>query len=525
VTLMLRYAAATDIGMLRDNNEDSVYAGPRLLAIADGMGGHAAGEVASRVVVSILSTLDDDAVGGDLVDSLRDVTAQANEHLRLMVDGDPELGGMGTTLTAVLFAGNRVGLVHVGDSRAYLLRGDEFNQITHDDTFVQSLVDEGRITADEASTHPQRSLILRVLTGDDIEPHLSVREAVVGDRYLLCSDGLSDVVSKETIGQALELDDPQAAADRLVELALRSGGPDNISCIVADIVDGTLGPDEPVIAGAVAEHQRQRPPSADSAAGRAALARPVQPQPPADRTSDTEPPRRPVRWVLSALLLLLVLSFGSWGGWRYVQAQYYVGATDDGSVAIFHGVTGGVAGIDLHKVGRRTDMRLNDLQPAARGQVKSGITATSLRDADQILGRLADKQLPTCSPQPAAASASPASTPTPAAVGTPTPAPDGSSLPPSEPAPSMRPSTPPMTGPSVSAPSSPPSGAPSNASAGRRPGTSTTRAAGAASASPTPTATSTPTPSPTPTPSASPSAAPSTGRPEVPGEDCRKPRS
>ncbi len=419
MTLMLRYAARSDVGLIRDTNQDSVYAGPRLLAVADGMGGHAAGDVASRVVVSILSNLDDDAAGGDLVDSLRKATYQANEHLRAMVEGDSDLDGMGTTLTAMLFASNRIGMVHVGDSRAYLMRGGELQQITHDDTFVQSLVDEGRITADEATTHPQRSLLLRVLTGQEVEPYFSVREAVPGDRYLLCSDGLTGVVSEETIAEALAIEDPQGAADRLVELALRAGAPDNVTCVVADVVDATVGPDEPVIGGAVAEDTNQRDPLPDSAAGRAALARPARPKPAAAAPEATAPRHRG-RWVAAALLALILIGATAWGGWAYVQAQYYVGATPDGQVAIFRGVSGGVAGIQLHKERRRSDLTLQDLQPATRTVVRNGITATSLSNAGAILDRLHNRQLPIC-PEPVA-STSPTPTPTPTPSTSPKPA-------------------------------------------------------------------------------------------------------
>ena len=146
MSFALRYAARSDRGLIRNNNQDSVYAGPRLLAVADGMGGHAAGDLASKVVISTLAYLDEDRPHDDLIGSLRDATADANQHLRDLVAEDPNLDGMGTTLTAFLFAGNRIGVVHVGDSRAYLLRGGQLAQITHDDTFVQALVDEGRIT-------------------------------------------------------------------------------------------------------------------------------------------------------------------------------------------------------------------------------------------------------------------------------------------------------------------------------------------------------------------------------------------
>ncbi|MDP9240314.1 MAG: protein phosphatase 2C domain-containing protein [Actinomycetota bacterium] len=426
MTLVLRYAARSDVGLIRDSNQDSFYAGPRLLAVADGMGGHAAGDVASRVVISTLSALDDDAVGGAIVDMLRKATYEANEMLRAMVEGDRDLDGMGTTLTALLFAGNRLGMVHVGDSRGYLLRGGELSQITHDDTFVQSLVDDGRITAEEASTHPQRNLILRVLTGSEVEPHFSVREAVAGDRYLLCSDGLSGVVSDETIAEALQIADPHDAADRLVELALRGGAPDNVTCVVADVVNATQGPDEPVVGGAVAANQSQRPPSANTAAGRAALARPARPEHPvAAQPADPDNRlRRRLTWGLAGLVLVVLLGAGGWAGWNYLLAQYYVGSTPDGAIAIYRGVSGGVAGIELHRLDQRTDLLVSDLQPAARGQLHSGIPATSRRNAEQVLDRLRRQQLPPCTPRPVPeGSASPTPTPKPSVPAKPAPSP------------------------------------------------------------------------------------------------------
>ena len=195
MTLALRFAAVSHVGLLREGNEDSVYAGPQVLAVADGMGGHAAGEVASAVAIAALRHLDSDVPGSDLLDVLRASAESANEHLRDMVAGDPTLEGMGTTLTALLFAGSRIGLLHIGDSRAYLLRDGRIGQITHDHTLVQRLVDEGRISEQEAGSHPQRSLITRALDGrEGIEPDLSVREARPGDRYLLCTDGLTGPV-------------------------------------------------------------------------------------------------------------------------------------------------------------------------------------------------------------------------------------------------------------------------------------------------------------------------------------------
>ncbi|MBJ7454080.1 MAG: serine/threonine-protein phosphatase, partial [Blastococcus sp.] len=261
MSLVLRYAARSDRGLIRGNNQDSVYAGPRLLAVADGMGGHAAGDVASKVVIAALQHLDDDTPSGDMLQALRRGVFDGSEHLREVIRDSPQLEGMGTTLTAILFAGGRLALCHVGDSRAYLLRDGEFSQITHDDTFVQTLIDDGRITPEEANSHPQRSLLLRALNGQEVEPDLSMREARAGDRYLLCSDGLSGVVSEETLADALVDPDPQTTADRLIELALRSGGPDNITVIVADVVDddgrGVLM--EPVVDGAAGDYVGQRP--------------------------------------------------------------------------------------------------------------------------------------------------------------------------------------------------------------------------------------------------------------------------
>src|SRR5919202_2105772 len=249
----LRYAGRSALGLVRTNNEDSVYAGPRLLAIADGMGGHAAGEVASKIVIGALEPLDEDRRIDDLMRMLRDTVVEANHRIADAVKQRKELDGMGTTLTALRFLGSQVGLVHVGDSRAYLLRNNMLTQITHDDTYVQYLVDSGKLTPDEAKDHPRKSVILRALLGSEVEPDVSIREARAGDRYLLCSDGLSDVVSTETILDTLHIGDPQEAADRLVDLALRGGGPDNVTVIVADVVNARVGDtidDVPVIAGA-----------------------------------------------------------------------------------------------------------------------------------------------------------------------------------------------------------------------------------------------------------------------------------
>ncbi|GAA1677487.1 PP2C family protein-serine/threonine phosphatase [Fodinicola feengrottensis] len=451
MSLTLRYAAKSDRGLIREGNEDSVYAGPRLLAVADGMGGMAAGEVASNIVVAALAPLDEDAPGADLVDALKNAVADANDQLRRAVEDNSALEGMGTTLTAMLFSGNRLAVVHVGDSRAYVYRDGDVNQITRDDTYVQMLVDEGRITQEEAGTHPQRSLLTRALDGRDVDPDFSVREAVPGDRYLLCSDGLTVVVSEETIGETMGLQTPAQVADRLVSLALRAGAPDNVTVIVADIMERETGDDAPVVGGAAARDRgRASGARPDSAAGRAALARPH----PAVEEDDEEdddpaPPRHRVRTTLLVVAALIVVAAIGFGGWTYTQNQYYVGATTDGHVAIFRGVRGTVAGIGLSRLSSESDIVLTDLQPVAARSVSEGITAQDASDAEAIVKRLRDQLKPLCAPigQTGTDPVRPGGSPSPHPGGTPSPHPGGSPSPhPSvsqSPSPTPSPSTPP----------------------------------------------------------------------------------
>jgi len=417
VTLVLRYAARSDVGLVRSNNEDSVYAGARLLALADGMGGHAAGEVASQLVIAALAHLDDDEPGGDLLAKLDGAIRSGNSAIAAQVEMEPDLEGMGTTLTAILFAGNRLGLAHIGDSRGYLLRDGELTQITKDDTFVQTLVDEGRITREEAHSHPQRSLIMRALTGHEVEPTLTMREVRTGDRYLLCSDGLSDPVSDETILDALQIPDVTDSADRLIELALRGGGPDNVTVVVADVVDYDYGPTQPIIAGAVSGEDDQltltRP---NTAAGRASAISPrknavkrVLPQ-----VDTFTPPRRSRRRIAigAALMVLLVLAALAIG--RTIIRNYYYVAEYGGAVSIMQGIQVSILGVPLHQPysqgclngrnqlsvirygqagGNCQLMKLSDLAQSARAQVAAGLPAGTLEQADAQLRRLSTESL------------------------------------------------------------------------------------------------------------------------------------
>ena len=429
MTLSLRFAAGSHVGMIREGNEDSGYAGPRLLAVADGMGGQAAGEVASSKVISTLIQLDDDIPGSDLLTALGSAVQRANDQLRVMVEEDPQLEGMGTTLTALLWTGQRLGLVHIGDSRAYLLRDGVLTQITQDHTWVQRLVDEGRITEEEAGTHPQRSLLMRALDGrGQVEPDLSIREVRPGDRYLLCSDGLSGVVSHQTLEESLaNFDDAQEAIQELIQFALRGGGPDNITCIVADVIDldatDTLSrrlSDMPVVVGAVADgpptvtDQRTMQTPAGRAAG---LGRPLPQQnggqqgefgpPPGtggpddpatpdpsggfDQYADpTKPPRRRGRWFRRALFIVVVLALvggGLYAAQRWVRTQYYVGSVD-GRVAVYQGISQKLAGISLSNVHQATDVELKYLPPTERSRVEETIQFGSLSQANQRVEEL-----------------------------------------------------------------------------------------------------------------------------------------
>lgn len=238
MTLHLRWAARTDRGLVRSVNQDCLYAGPRLLAVADGMGGMAAGDVASRLVVEALAPLDVQVDDDHQMEALHKALETANGRIAEVVTGDPTLQGMGTTLTVVHFNGSQAALAHVGDSRAYLLRDGVLNQLTRDDTYVQMLVDQGVIQPEEASSHPRRAVVTQALQGEPVTPAYLVVPPQAGDRWLLCSDGLTTVVSADSIADTMrEQADPEACAARLLDLALRGGGPDNITVILADVTE------------------------------------------------------------------------------------------------------------------------------------------------------------------------------------------------------------------------------------------------------------------------------------------------
>jgi len=405
VTIALRYAARSDVGLVRANNQDSAYAGPHLLVVADGMGGHAGGDVASSVAVAHLAPLDDEAHGpDDVLAELTRALTSAHDELLARAEENPELSGLGTTVTALLRSGNKLAMAHIGDSRAYLLRDGELTQVSTDHTFVQHLVNTGKITAEEAERHPQRSVLLRVL-GDfdmDILPDMSVREAVPGDRWLLCSDGLSGVVSHDTMAHTLRTErDIDACADHLVALALRGGAPDNVTVVLGDVVEVDTLPDGAApgttshIVGAAAL-DRHRPTvggagAAARAAEHAASVRAAESAAPPEPLDEDEPtPRRTGRriaWAVALLLVLGGLGAAGWWGYGWTQQQYFLGV-DDGRIAVFRGIPQSIGSFELSHVVEISDTRVTDLPGYVQDRLDQTLPADSLEDARATVDEL-----------------------------------------------------------------------------------------------------------------------------------------
>jgi protein phosphatase len=457
MALTLNYVTHSEIGLVRKNNQDSGYASPHLLVVADGMGGAAAGDLASAVAIEAIMQVDAPTPAEEMLDVLARALHQANDRIADLVEADPSLEGMGTTLTGALFDGHELGLAHIGDSRAYLYRDGTLERLTHDHSWVQSLVDDGKIDEAEASVHPHRSLLLKVLNGQTSnEPDLTRITVTVGDRLLFCSDGLCGLVPDAELARALALPEPAEALDRLVQAALAEGGVDNITVILADVVE-TGGSSEPVVLGAAAEPDLPTTPlrtggattvpagTGPTVAGAAGPS----PSPPTSSTSastgpqvddearyNPQPPaqRRLGRPLLGVLVLLLVVGAGLGTAWSWTRTQYFVGASGD-QVAIFQGLPDDVV-VPLSRVYEVQPLTLAALPPFYVQQVQAGIEVSSLESARQTVAELteaahrctpAHKQpdsSPSPSPSPSpkpTAEPSPSSTPRPVPTGVPAP--------------------------------------------------------------------------------------------------------
>jgi serine/threonine protein phosphatase PrpC len=362
MSITLRFGGISDVGKQRQENQDSMYAGPWLVAVADGVGGAAGGEVASRLTINAMMPLDTDQIA-DPESALKSAANDADVSIRQTVAEHSALAGMGTTLTAMLATDDQVALAHIGDSRAYRLRGNALEQLTHDHTLVQSLIDDGQITEEEAQTHPRRSWIMRALDGrGNPDVDVLLLDVEPGDRYLVCSDGLSSYVDEIEIGRALRGDDPQSAADRLLQLALAAGGPDNITCIVADPVDDDPQSEPAILGGAVAED-----PPKDLEAETADQAD--------DETSGRDAaPRRSIgrRLAIVAAIVVILIAGAVAGIAVYIHHQWYV-APSAGKVAVFQGVHGSAAGIHLSHVHALTNIPVTALPQDDRQRVLNRI--------------------------------------------------------------------------------------------------------------------------------------------------------
>lgn len=415
-SLTLRYVALTDVGLRRSMNQDSGYASGRLIAVADGMGGAAAGDLASAEAMNVIRQLDRELPDIDPLEALEKAVTHANHRLGELVQDDPSVEGMGTTLEAMLWDGERFATAHIGDSRAYLLRNGELTQISTDHTFVQSLVEEGKLTPEEARVHPHRSLLLRVMLGrDDNEADFDWFEGQLGDRFLLCSDGLSDMVDDATIERLLASETIDAAASELVRTALENGGYDNVTVVIGELVEDDGEPDEnlsssdgqPQLVGAASGGPRPRTGQASGGTGksrtRGEAKREREPDPEELRYAPVPPSKW--RWVRRLVALAVVvgaIAAGLFYAYQWTQDQYYVAASD-GKVTIYRGVQADIPLVTLQRVDEVTDIELDTLPAFRAEQVEGGLEADSRANAEQIVENLRDLAVvpePTPSPSP-----------------------------------------------------------------------------------------------------------------------------
>ena len=419
VDLRLQYAAISDVGRVRKDNQDSGYAGPWLLTVCDGVGGAARGDIASSTAVQQIRRLDQQPHSEDLLSLVAGSLHRAHDRIGELVEEDPALTGTSTTATVALFDGSRLAFAHLGDSRAYLLHDGELVRLTHDHTFVQSLIDEGRITEEEARTHPHRNLILKAVDGiHEGDPDLFYTDLAAGDRVLLCSDGASGVLTDGRMADILTTGTPDYAAVELVRAALDSGSNDNITCIVADAVPADTPLEEvltPMLVGAAAELPRKAMRGARATAlfrghragdtgeiepigeaipeeaGFAIASDPIDPE-----HARYAPLARPrfvwARRLLALLTLagLVAMAFGSAQWW--LSQQFYVGQLD-GVVTVYRGVPGDLLGYELSQPYASTNLTVSQLTDIDAKSVTQGLPADDLDDARAIVDRLYQDQV------------------------------------------------------------------------------------------------------------------------------------
>ena len=415
----LRYAAVSDVGRHRKENQDSGYASEHLLVIADGVGGAAYGDVASSTAVHLLRRLDSHPTD-DMLPALAGVVHRIHDRLAEMVEGDRELEGTSTTVTAALFDGERLGMAHVGDSRAYLMRDGRIDQLTKDHTFVQTLIDEGRITEEDSRVHPHRNIILRAVDGvHDTEPDLFHVPLQSGDRVLLCSDGCSGALTDAQMGELLGDGSVDSAAVTLVQAALDGGSTDNVTVVVAEVTSagGSDDPETsaaaavgPMLVGAASAQPRRggklgrvlsRQRHGDTGELDPVPAEPVDPE--ELRYAPRPPHRRAgLRRLLLVLALLVLAAAVLTGGYLWSQQQYYV-AADGPQVAIYRGVQLDLPGIELSSTYEVDNLKVSELSEFNQTKVEDGIVADDLEDARRIvqdLGERAGEPEPDPTPSP-----------------------------------------------------------------------------------------------------------------------------
>ena len=414
--MRLDFAASTDVGRVRKDNQDSGYAGPYLLAICDGVGGAARGDLASSTAIAQLRKLDA-APDEDLLGLVAGALHRAHDAIADLVEEEPALNGTSTTASVGLFDGQRLGVGHVGDSRGYLMRGGELKQITHDHTFVQTLIDEGRISEEESHTHPHRNLILQAVDGfSNLEPDLEIIELEIGDRLLFCSDGASGFLSLGQLADILSGGSVDFAAVELVRRSLEAGSTDNVTCIVAEVVEGE--PDgveaEPLVVGAAADLRRRSPRGVKELfrghrSGDTGELEPVHAElpegaagaivgDPIDEETARYAPRPPrnhgtARLLLWALVVAGLIWMAGAAAYHWTQQQYYVGDSH-GTVTIYRGINASVPGLSLSEPYETTDVAMDKLSTYDRGKVAEGIDADDLQAAHDIVDNLNQEPTP-----------------------------------------------------------------------------------------------------------------------------------